>query len=138
MQQLWLFIAFALIISIVIEAITEIIVESEFPLALWAREFATGFAIPKDDDLSKIKWYHNFFYKLLTCGYCCSIWIAFGCSFFIPDFQLNILNNIVVKTFLLHRLSNWWHSAFELFRRGRVHTYDLNVIRERKDDNDAS
>src|SRR3989304_5199624 len=105
MLELWIFIVSAIIIGLVIEAITEIIVASDFPVFLLLRNYFARLAIPEDDDFTKVKWYHTFFFKLFTCGYCCSVWVALGCSFFMLGglFQFDFLNNILIKAFLLHR-----------------------------------
>jgi hypothetical protein len=82
------------------EAITEIVVSSDMPLILWFRNLAAK---------------HNprFFGKLLGCGYCFSVWTALVLSWALPGHlvQHEILD-IIIKTFVLHRLSNVLHEGF--------------------------
>lgn len=140
MFELWLFIISAIIIGLAVEAVTEIFVVGEFPVIFWLRTFAIKRALPNEEDNNVVRWYHVFFYKLLTCGYCCSVWVAMLFVVLMPGklFEFDCLNNIIVKIFLLHRFSNWWHSAFELFRRGRVNTVDINFGFKPKDEEYAS
>jgi hypothetical protein len=81
------------------EAITEIIVSSDMPLILWFRNLAAK---------------HNprFFGKLFGCGYCFSVWTAFALSWALPGHlvQYEVLD-IIIKAFVLHRLSNILHEG---------------------------
>ena len=117
-----------LIIVVVVEAITEIIITSR--LFLWLRQWAVNLVELSDHSINpeiKLYGWRWFVYNLLTCGYCLSVWVALGCVWFLPGalFDFYSVHNIVVKTFLTHRLANYLHICVELVRRGRVKTYDV-------------
>lgn len=88
---------------IAVEAITEIIVSSEFFFK--ARTL-----------ISKCS---NFFGKLFTCGYCMSVWVSVPIAFFIPtSLTGNFCFDFVIKLFFLHRASNLFHElASRYFKR---------------------
>lgn len=119
----------AITLAIVVEAVTEIFVASALIDIIGLRPWAVRKALPKDGDYSQVYWYHRILHKLLTCGYCLSVWTAAICAWALPGgyFGLLLWDNILVKIFLLHRLSNWCHVYYELFRRGRVNSMDLEI-----------
>lgn len=130
MWQLWLrlswhdiglWVVCCVIMAIVVEAIAEIITSS----ALFApvRVFLSTKALPVNP--ADARWYWAMLDRLLACGYCCSVWLAFAASWCVPGDRLGI--NIVITTFVIHRLANLYHSLFELLRRGRVRTYDISL-----------
>lgn len=114
---------------IAIEAITEILVTSALLDIIGLRTWATNKAMPPDGDFSKARWYHAALYKLMTCGYCTSVWMSFAAAWLLPGewFAIYPLDNVVIKAFALHRLSNLAHVLFELMKRGRVRTYDVTL-----------
>ncbi len=125
--------------TIVVEAVTEIISSS----ALFAplHTYLGKKAIPEDP--KDCCWYWTFLHKLFTCGYCCSVWVSLAAALLMPGSWFGIWpwDNLIIKVFLLHRISNLYHSAFELFRRGRVVTYDIKLdlkIAESKEQNNDS
>jgi hypothetical protein len=114
-----------IIIVIAIEAITEIIVDSDFPLLKWLkRKIADkAFETPQTNKILVV--IHN----LLGCGYCTSVWVSGFISIWTPLY--NYFNNPIIcwiiSTFAFHRLSNWVHIFYELVKRGRVSTHDVNL-----------
>lgn len=96
-----------LLVVIATEAITEIIVNSEIFSGL--RKF-----------LSK----SNFFGTLVNCGYCMSVWVALGTIWVLPKLFEIVLFDIIIKVFVIHRLSNLWH---ELIRRW-LDRYPLTLV----------
>lgn len=130
MSELWGDVAAWLIAILAVEAITEIVVASDFPIFLQFRNWLGVWALPDDEEaLKQVRWYQTFLQKLFTCGYCFSVWVAFLVVWFLPGGYLGMwpLDNFVLKLFALHRLSNWLHVFYELVRRGRVHTVDKEV-----------
>ena len=86
---------------IAVEAIVEIIVDSE--LFLFWRAF-----------LSKRKMFvGRYLAKLFTCGYCFSVWVAVVVAWCLPGVISGYwLFDVILKTFVLHRLSNLTHELF--------------------------
>lgn len=93
------------LISIIVEAIDEIFIESEFFASL--RELSVK---------------SKFFASLFGCGYCLSVWVAapFGISILFFGIHLLDLNTIfsyilngVINVFLIHRLSNIIHEGIK-------------------------
>lgn len=130
-----------ILLIIATEAVTEIVVASDFPLFLWFRTRLSQRAIPETprDDFRQ----HAIVsvHKLFTCGYCFSVWVAAFFSFFAPSFFDDKFVNWMCFTFVLHRTSNWVHVVFELIKRGRIGTHDLNhvikiIIADEDDKND--
>ncbi len=97
-----LFIKFLLAV-VLVEALTELLVKSEFFKPL-RRFFFVRREIPF------FGWVHN----LLDCGYCTSVWAA---SFVMCLLLLDSLYvNIVCGVFVLHRLSNVFHYISDRFK----------------------
>lgn len=90
-------------IIIVVEAITELIISGDIFLNL--RNWLAKKSI--------------FLHKLLSCGYCFSVWVAATIAWLAPgNVSENIIINIFVKIFVIHRLSNIIHELFQrLFDR---------------------
>jgi hypothetical protein len=64
------------------------------------------------------------FYKLISCGYCTSVWVAAGISIALPKPVEGILG-WVLCVFVVHRASNLIHVIYELIKKGRVKTFDI-------------
>jgi hypothetical protein len=90
-----------LLAIIAVEAVVEIIVDSE--LFLFWRVF-----------LSKRRSViGSYIAKLFTCGYCFSVWVAALVAWSLPGYIFNIIiADVILKTFVLHRLSNLMHELF--------------------------
>jgi len=122
-----------IILIIATEALTEVVVASEFPLFLELRTRLAQLAIP-DTPRRDVKQYLIVaVYKLFSCGYCFSMWSAGFFGFFAPKLLENGFINWMCLTFVLHRLSNWLHVLYELVRKGRVHSHDV-VLKLDKDE----
>jgi len=122
-SNLALLAASALIVAIATEAVTEIITSSE--LFAWLRAPLGRQALPASPQ--DLRWYWTFLYKVLTCGYCFSVWAAFALAWTLPGSWAGWLpwDNLVVKWLLVHRLANWWHVSFVLYQRGRIVPQDI-------------
>lgn len=117
------------IVAVISEAITEILVTSSLMDVIGLRPWAVNNAIPADGNYDNVRWYHRAIHKLLTCGYCVSVWSSFLLTWALPGdyFGLMFYDNFFLKAMLLHRLSNLVHVIYELCRRGRVTTVDLSI-----------
>lgn len=101
---------------IVVEAVVEIVVESE--LFFKFRNF-----IYKNSE---------FFGKLISCGYCFSVWVSMPFAFVLPGelFQIQFDNiygyliDSLCKIFILHRLSNLFHSIINFM----VNRYPIEFV----------
>lgn len=113
------------VFAIAIEAIAEIITTSD--LFAGPRKGLRGWVYPEDqpppDNLAQH--FKVLLDKLATCGYCQSVWLA-AFFFVLPT----VTSRSIAVVFALHRLSNFWHNAFEFARRGRVRTYDILLKHE--------
>jgi len=111
------------------EAVTEIIVASEFPIFYWFRKWWATYTFPQGPP--KVGFWQHIrvaVYKLFTCGYCFSVWTAAFFAIWTPfDYFDYKCINWIVSLFCIHRLSNWSHILFEIVKRGRVKSYDLTV-----------
>lgn len=101
----WFFIIF-------VEAVTEIIVDSDF-------------FFPIRNSLGKLPFFvGRFFVALLGCGYCVSVWVAALVAWMLPGSPVShasielpiklpiefiLIVDAILKTFVLHRLSNLQH-----------------------------
>lgn len=97
----WFFIIF-------VEAVTEIIVDSDF-------------FFPIRNGLGKLPFFiGRFFAALLSCGYCVSVWVAALVAWTLPGSPIShapielpiwfiLIVDAILKTFVLHRLSNLQH-----------------------------
>lgn len=124
MWSLCEFVTALVILVVSVEAITEILVSSVLLDIIGLRPWISKIVLPDDGDFSNVRWYHHALHKLLTCGYCASVWVAFCAAWAMPGDYFGLLpwNNIIIKTFVIHRFANWLHMVYELIRRGRVHT----------------
>ena len=119
-----------IILVLATEAVTEIIVASEFPLFYWFREWWKKYTFPigVPPKTGKIQHIRVTVYKLVTCGYCFSVWTAAFFAIWSPiDCFDNKYINWLISLFCIHRLSNWLHIVFELMKRGRVNTHDITL-----------
>lgn len=117
---------------IVTEAVTEIITSSKIADPFRAALFR--FTYPDEQHERGVQPILEFVYNLVTCGYCCSVWVAAVAALVAPNIIGIPVANWVVLTFLIHRLSNFWHVVYELIRKGRVKTHDVLVKFAEADD----
>jgi hypothetical protein len=122
------FLVITFILSVVVEAVTEILVASELtdPLRRKWKEWTYPVdAPPPDTYFQKFK---VWFDKLISCGYCTSVWVAGFFGIWAPKFDFGYwLIDWIVIVFALHRVATWIHVVYELIRKGRVKTHDLEV-----------
>jgi hypothetical protein len=122
------FLVIVFLLSIVVEAVTEILTASELTEPFRKKWKAWAYPInnpPPDTYFQKFKVWVD---KLISCGYCTSVWVAgfFGIWAAKIDFGYWFINWIVI-VFSLHRVATWVHVVFELVKKGRVRTHDLEV-----------
>lgn len=135
------FLAVVFILSVVVEAVTEILVASELtdPFRRRWKEWAYPVDSPPPD--TYFQKFKVWFDKLISCGYCTSVWVAGFFGIWCPKFDFgHWLINWLVVVFVLHRVATWVHVAYELIKKGRVKTYDLEVkvlMQDPEDDNGA-
>lgn len=84
---------------ILVESVTEIITSSTLfqPVRNWLAKKAFDSSVA------------SFFSKLIQCGYCASVWIAFSCAWILQFNLVNFFIDWVIFAFVLHRLANFWH-----------------------------
>jgi hypothetical protein len=112
-----------LLSAVAVEAISEIITSSDITFGF--RAWIKRLAYPEDPTKSsKFRKIIAWFDKLISCGYCTSVWIAAGISFAVPKPVDGVLG-WVICIFVLHRISNLLHVIYELIKKGRVKTYDI-------------
>lgn len=122
-----------IILAIVVEAITEIVTSSTLVAPLQATWRTWTYPIDRPPS-GKIQAVMAFIDQLWNCGYCSSVWVSAVVALFAPSLVSNIFINWVIIVFLLHRLSNWLHVLYELVRRGRVKSFDIQMrITEEQD-----
>lgn len=114
-----------LLAAIVVERLTEIITSSDIAAMVYKDRLRLYlYSIQKETWLRSIL---VFIDKLTSCGYCCSVWVSAGVSFIA---EARFFDNFIMNTMLLHGLSNLYHVLYELVKRGRVHSYDINLKQE--------
>ena len=137
-----IFLASIFLLSVVVEAVTEILTSSEIsdPLRMKWKEWAYSLDIPPSDThTQKFKVWLD---KLISCGCCTSVWVAGFWGIWAPKLDLgNVVINWLIITFALHRFSTWLHVVYELVKKGRVETYDFEIrlkMDEYTEENDGS
>jgi len=97
------------------------------------KELAYSADHPPEDTYSQL--FKVWIDKIISCGYCTSVWVAGFFGIWMPKFHVgNILIDWLIITFALHRLATWIHVAYELLKKGRVKTYDLEVLVKIRDE----
>lgn len=119
----------AIFISLVIavEATTEIVTASEFPLFFWFRWKLAQYALPETPRTGFKQSTIIAAHKLFTCGYCFSVWAAGLFALFAPQLISHWFWNWLCTLLLLHRLANWLHMVYELIKKGRVISLDIEA-----------
>lgn len=103
-----------IIVILVVEAVTELVVQADIFIEVrgW------------------ISRHSNFFGRLVSCGYCASVWVSAGLAWILPPIINMWFIDILLKTFAVHRISNILHEAFSRwlgrYPRTYVHTYINN------------
>jgi len=114
---------FGLVIAV--EAISEIITSSKLTEPIRGMLFKAAFGDGEPPEPSIKQSVQTFFYNLLDCGYCTSVWVAAFAAFFAPKLFAPSFFNWLLSVFIIHRLSNWLHVFYELIRKGRVWSFDV-------------
>lgn len=127
-----------LLASIAAERLSEIIAESEISKSLLFKEKLQNYLYNPDKPPQKettaiilLKLLN----KLINCGYCVSVHVgAIAALALLLGTDLKIFsvfhNDFILfmtLSLLIHGMSNYLHSAFELVRRGRVTTHDYKI-----------
>lgn len=131
------------VFALLVEAITELIVDSK--LFSPARSLITWLAVPgADQDPNAFpRWRQTVFwlpYNLVSCGYCLSVWVSAG-LIWLAEVELTAVwasSSLLVKIFCGHRLANLLHAAWVWALRGRVGTYDVALNVTQKTEQDGS
>lgn len=126
--DLIVFLAITFLLSVVVEAVTEILTSSELtePMRKKWKEWTYPLDSPPPDTYFQL--FKVWFDKLISCGYCTSVWVAGFFGVWAPKFDFgHWLINWLVIVFTLHRVATWVHVVYELIRKGRVKTHDLEV-----------
>lgn len=117
-----------LLIAIVVEAITEILVASELTDPLRKKWKEWTYPSDKPPNESLLQYFMVWADKLISCGYCTSVWVAGFCGIWCPKLHVgNAFIDWIFISFALHRISTWIHVVYELVKKGRVKTYDLLI-----------
>ena len=106
-----------LIACLLTEAITELVVKAEIFLPVRSTLSLGG----------------SFFKKLLSCGYCFSVWAAFGVAFmldFPPSFTGYLWGDYMVWSLLVHRGSNILHNCIDKWTNKWYSTLHVSSIKE--------
>lgn len=117
-----------LLYTIAVERSAELIVDSKIfePLRRMIKSWAYSVDKPPEDNL-----YQHFKVMvdyLFHCGYCVSVWVsAFFAYFNIQNVSEHWVINYMVTILALHGSSNLYHVLYELLRRGRIRTHDVNI-----------
>lgn len=128
-----------LFLVIFVEAVTEILVDAKITGGL--RDFIFSRASPpipdnfpedRDPPVGHAAW--RFLNDLFSCGYCMSVWVSAGAALFAPRWLLSdvwVIGPVVnwmVMLFAIHRISNFGHVCFSILKKGRVKTYDIEIV----------
>lgn len=122
---------YIIIFAIVVEAITEIIVEAQITDPI--RGFIKRKAYPDQPIESYSQNIVIFIDKLLSCGYCTSVWVSFVVASFHPPIIGIKCIDWILAVFLIHRLSNLYHVMYQLVMRGRVLTIDARIVQSEEE-----
>lgn len=115
---MFLYLLLQVILCIVItEALTELVVKSEIFKPFRQRLFSLG----------------EWFQKLFSCGYCFSVWVAFGVVFITQtSYPLtgNVLLDLGFMALAIHRLSNILHNVIDKWTDKYYDTRYVNTVKE--------
>ena len=132
-----------ILIGLVVERLTEIIVESKIaePIRKYISTWATidPRFIDPEKPLPKSAVFKEYVSYFVKCGYCMSVWVGAALGIIFPfrffdiesDARMIIvftwLVNFMVTTMLYHGVANWLHVAFKRAQVGVVDVKDLKV-----------
>ena len=115
-----------IILIIATERAVELIIESKIfePLRVVIKRWAYPDIPPEDNWVQHFRVMLDY---LLNCGYCLSVWVGAIFAMVTPSVFESGIVNWAVSTLVLHGGSNFYHVIYELVRRGRVKTFDINL-----------
>jgi len=123
-----------LLLAIAVEATTEILTSSKLIGPFQNKWKQWTYPLDRPPSGGILRSFKVFVDDLWSCGYCSSVWVAAFFGLFAPPIFDNTFINWLVAVFVLHRLANWLHVAYELIRRGRVSSLDIMLrISENED-----
>lgn len=111
-----------ILLSVIVERITEIVTTSKIADLIYKNRLK--YAIYGQNKPLESTFRSNVlkFIEMVTdCGYCTSVWVAFGISLLYPSY----FDNPFFDAMVLHGGSNLYHVIYELVRRGRINTHDI-------------
>lgn len=118
-----------LLLSLAVEAITEIITSSELMNPLRQRIRRLAYTSPPTDNTNTRA--YAWLDKLISCGYCTSVWVALiVCIWFDYAIVRDKYISVVIMAFAIHRISNWIHVLYEIVRKGRISSMELALSLE--------
>ena len=122
-----------ILLALAVEAVTEILTSSELtePFRLVWKRYTYPDGQPSTGFGQYVKVWLD---KLITCGYCTSVWVAAFFAVLVPMLFESAFVNWLCFVFVLHRLANWIHIIFELIKKGRIKTYDLVLLIKQEED----
>ena len=113
-----------LLLAIIVERSTELITSSEISNLIFKNRLKSYLFNPSKPPYDSVfRRFLLFLDKVTSCGYCCSVWVAFVVALF-STVHFDVL---IFDVVLLHGLSNLYHVLYELLRRGRINTYDVDL-----------
>jgi len=121
-----------ILLSVVVERITEIITTSKIADIVYKSKLKSMlYNQDRPVDLTLKVRFLKMVELITDCGYCASVWVAFGISVLHPSY----FNNPFFDAMLLHGGSNLYHVIYELLRRGRINTHDIRCAVSIEDNN---
>ncbi len=113
-----------ILVSVAVEAATEIITSSDITSPF--RSYIKNLVFGDEPTISYKQYFLSFVDKVLSCGYCASVWVSAFFAFMAPiNVTFNVFFNFILTTLVVHRLSNWVHVVYQIIKKGRVKTYDI-------------
>lgn len=126
------------ILVLAVEAVTEIFTSSELTEPFRQAWKQHTYPLDRPPPTGIWQYVKVWFDKLISCGYCTSVWTAAFFAIWAPTLFEHTFVNWLCFVFVLHRLANWVHVTFELVKKGRVKTHDLEVLLKMQDDEEDS
>ncbi len=114
--------------AVIVESLTEIITSSDIAFKIYKIRLRNYIMQNPDNRLT---YFLSFVDQLTSCGYCCSVWVSVFVAAMMPGvrymYNADSAYGFILDVFLYHRLSNLYHAAYELLRRGRVTMLEHNI-----------
>ncbi len=115
-----------IMLIIATERAVELVIDSKIfePIRVVIKRWAYPDTPPNDNLMQHFRVMLDY---LLNCGYCLSVWVGAIFALIAPSVFESSVINWAVSTLVLHGASNYYHVIYELVRRGRVKTHDINL-----------